>query len=167
MRRPLLVRDRAAVVDMPYRLLLSVVLMALAAATLLPALRSYQATELEGRIRVTVAEVASAARAVLNHPGSSRTVAVDLGGGWGVRLERLTIGAPLGSEVASMAVIAWSHTAGGSGRTAVTSTGGPVPMCGEDGGQLVLADGRALLVLEARAAPDGSSFDSYVEVSLA
>ena len=88
-------------------------------------------------------------------------------GGWGVRLERLTIGAPLGSEAASMAVIAWSHTAGGSGRTAVTSTGGPVPMCGEDGGQLVLADGRALLVLEARAAPDGSSFDSYVEVSLA
>jgi hypothetical protein len=152
---------------MPYKLLLSVVLMALAAATLMPALRSYQATELEGRIRVTVAEVASAARAVLNHPGSSRTVAVDLGGGWGVRLNRLTIGAPLDAPLEDVAVIAWSHTAGGSGRTVVTSTGGPVPMCGEDGGQVVLADGRALLVLEARHAPEGSSVESYVEVSLA
>jgi len=167
LRRPLPRHDRAAVVDMPYRLLLSVVLMALAAATLMPALRSYQASELEGRIRVTVAEIGSAARAVLDHPGSSRMVVVDLGGGWGVRLERLTIGAPLGSGVASMAVIAWSHTAGGSGRTAVTSTGGPVPMCGEDGGQLVLSDGRALLVLEANDAPDDSPVEGFVVVSLA
>ena len=167
MRRPLLVRDRAAVVDMPYRLLLSVVLMALAAATLFPALRSYQASELEGRIRVTVAEVASAARAVMAHPGSSRTVAVDLCGGWGVRLERMTIGAPPGAALEEMAIIEWRHTAGGSGRTVVASTGGPVPMCGEDGGELVLTDGRALLVLEARRAPEGSVVESYVEVSLA
>ncbi len=166
MRHPLLRQEGAAVVDVPYQLVLSVVLMALAAATLMPALRSYQASELEGRIRVTVAEVASAAKAVLHHPGSSRTVSVDLSGGWGVRLERLTIGAPLDAAPDMMAVIAWRHTAGGSGRSLVTSTGGPVPMCGTDHGQFVLVEGRALLVLEARQAPDGLSFDTYVEVTL-
>jgi len=149
---------------MPLRLLLSVVLMALAAAVLLPALSAYQQTEFEGRVRLTVAEISSAARAVLASPGSSRTVAVDLPPSFGMALERLSIGAGLDACPGDMAIIEWRLSKGGEGRTVVQTTGGPVPMSGPDGHPLVLQKGRALLVLEARQGPVGSPVGLYVLV---
>lgn len=164
MRHPRLRRDRGAVVDMPFRLLLSVVLMAMAAAVLLPALSAYQQTEFEARVRLTVAEISSAARAVLASPGSSRTVAVDLPPSLGISLEHLSIGAGLDAGPGEMAIIHWRLSRGGEGRTAVLTTGGPVPMSGPDGQPLVLQKGRALLVLEATQAPAGSPVGLYVMV---
>lgn len=164
MRHPLLRRDRAAVVDMPFRLLLSVVLMAMAAAVLLPALSAYQQTEFEGRVKLTVAEISSAARAVLASPGSSRTVAIDLPPSFGISLERLSIGAGLDAGPVDMAIIHWKLSTGGEGRAVVHTTGGAVPMSGPDDRPLVLQNGRALLVLEARQAPAGSPVELYVLV---
>ena len=164
MRHPRLLRDRAAVVDMPFRLLLSVVLMAMAAAVLLPALSAYQQTEFEARVKLTVAEISSAARAVYSSPGSSRTIAIDLPPSFGISLERLSIGAGLDAGPVDMAIIHWKLSRGGEGRAIVHTTGGPVPMSGLDGQPLVLQRGRALLVLEARQAPAGSLVELYVLV---
>ena len=164
MRHPRLLRDRVAVVDMPFKLLLSVVLMALAAAVLLPALSAYQRTEFEGRVRLTVAEISSAARAVYTSPGSSRTVAIDLPPSFGISLERLSIGACQDDGLGDMAIIQWKLSKGSGGRAAVLATGGPVPMSGPDGQPLVLQRGRALLVLEANQAPAGSPVGLYVLV---
>jgi type II secretory pathway pseudopilin PulG len=149
---------------MPFRLLLSVVLMAMAAAVLLPALSAYQRTEFECRVRLTVAEISSAARAVYSSPGSSRTVALDLPPSFGISLERLSIGAGLDAGPGDMAIIQWKLSKGGEGRAAVHTTGGAVPMSGPDGQPLVLQKGRALLVLEARQAPAGSPVELYVRV---
>jgi len=149
---------------MPFRLLLSVVLMAMAAAVLLPALSAYQRTEFEGRVKLAVAELSSAARAVYASPGSSRTVAVDLPPSYGMSLERLSIGAGLDASPGEMAIIQWRLSKGVEGRSAVRTTGGPVPMSGPDGQPLVLMRGRAMLVLEARQAPDGSPVGLYVLV---
>jgi hypothetical protein len=163
-RHPRLLRDREAVVDMPFTLLLSVVLMAMAAAVLLPALSAYQRTEFECRVKLTVAEISSAARAVIASPGSSRTVAVDLPPSFGISLERLSIGAGLDAGPGDMAIIQWRLSKGGEGRTVVQTTGGPVPMSGPGGQPLLLQKGRALLVLEAREAPAGSPVELYVLV---
>jgi hypothetical protein len=164
LRHPRLRRDREAVVDMPFKLLLSVVLMAMAAAVLLPALSAYQQTEFEGRVKLTVAEISSAARAVFASPGSSRTVAVDLPPSFGISLVRLSIGAGLDASPVDMAIIQWRLSSGGEGRAVVHTTCGAVPMSGQDGQPLVLQKGRALLVLEAGQAPAGSQVGRYVLV---
>jgi hypothetical protein len=150
---------------MPFKLLLSVVLMTMATAVLLPVLHAYQRSELEHRVEMAVGEIDAAARAAYHHPGSSRTVLVDVPPAGAYRLEELTIGGDLGRDGARAAIVSWVHSGGTRGNHVVSSQGGPVPMAGPDGGPLSMSGSRALLVLEAKAAPPGCIYATYVEVS--
>lgn len=156
-------RDDAAI-DVPFKLLVAVVLMAMAAAILLPALQAYQRSEVEQRIELTVAEISSAALAVYRHPGSSRTVTVDVPSAGGYRLEGLTIGGDLGEPPGGAAVITWRHSGGVERSHAVTTTNGQVPLCGPDGRAVEVAGHRTVLVLEAMEATSGPWTGHYVEV---
>ena len=164
LRHPgLRVRD-AAVTDVPFKLLVSVVLMVMAAAVLLPSLQTYQRSEIEHRIELAVAEISSAALAVYRHPGSSRVVEVDVPPCGGYELEGLSIGGDISSSPAGAAVISWRHSGGVERDHAVTTQNGHVPLCGPDGKALDVQGPRAVLVLEARQASLGSWAGHYVEV---
>jgi hypothetical protein len=148
----------------PFKLLISVVLMAMAAAILLPALHAYQMTEIEQRIELTVVEVSAAALAVYRHPGSSRTVVIDVPSAGGCRLESITIGGNLSASPASSALITWRHSGGIEMSQAVMTQNGHVPMCGPDGKALEVVGARAVIVLEARQTEIGPWTGRYVEV---
>ena len=164
MRPSALHRDRYASVDVPYKLLLTVVLMTMATAVLMPTLYAYQQSEVEHRIQVAIAEIDSAARSVFHHPGSSRTVLVDIPSSGSFHLERLTIGGDLAATGPAAALIRWRHSGGAEGNHLVTTRGGPLSMAGPNGGPLDIDGHGCLLVLEARASPPGSQPDTFVEV---
>ena len=111
MRPSALYSDRDAAIDVPYKLLLSVVLLTMATAVLMPTLYAYQQSEVERRIQVAIAEIDSAARSVFHHPGSSRTVLVDIPSSGSFHLERLTIGGDLTAPTSHTTVRAVRHTA--------------------------------------------------------
>jgi hypothetical protein len=153
--------------DLPFKLLVSVMLMMMATAILMPALHAYQQSEVEHRTEIVVSSIDSAARSAFHHPGSSRTVLVDVQPSGGVRLDRLSIGGDLLSAPGQAGIISWEHSSGMSGSHIVASTGGAIPLAGVDGKSLVL-DGRpCLLVLESMRAPEGSWCHRYVEVRVA
>jgi hypothetical protein len=160
-------RDASAAIDVPFRMLLSVVLVAMASAVLYPALQSYQETEMEERVSLVLAELEAAALAVHRHPGSSRTVLVDVPSSGGIRLERMTIGGDLGEGPAGTGTITWELSSGASGHHLVSSNTGPVPLAGPEGEALVVDHGPCLLVLTAGPAPAGSHFRTFVQVDIA
>ncbi len=166
MRPSALLRDRDAAIDVPYKLLLTVVLMTMATAVLLPTLHAYQQNEVEHRIQVAIAEIDSAARSVFHHPGSSRTVLVDIPSSGSFHLERLTIGGDLAAPGSEAAFIRWRHSGGAEGNHLVTTRGGPLSMAGPDGEPLEIEGHQCLLVLEARTSPPGSQPDTFVEVRI-
>lgn len=146
------------------RLLLAVVLVAMAAAIVLPALGSYQRSEVEHRIQVAVAGIDAAARSVYHHPGSSRTVVVDVPPAGRFHLERLVIGGDPATDPAMSAVISWSHSGGTTSRHVVSGDTAPIPLSGPDGRALTVEGPRAVLVLEAKVRTDGPATVRYVEV---
>jgi hypothetical protein len=147
-------------------MLISVVLVSMAIAILYPALQTYQETEMEHRLAIKMAEIEAAATTAQRHPGSSRTVLIDVPSTGGIRLDRMTIGGELTAPPAETGTIRWSLSSGPSGTRLVSSTSGPVPMSGEDGGPVVLEAFPCLIVLETRAAPPGSHYRSFVQVSV-
>ena len=166
MRPSVLQRDGDAAIDVPFKLLLSVVLMTMATAVLMPTLHAYQQREVEHRIQVAIAEIDSAARSVFHHPGSSRTVLVDIPSSGSFHLERLTIGGDLAAPGPGAALIRWRHSGGAEGNHLVTTNGGPLSMAGPNGGHLDIEGQQCLLVLEARASPPGSQSNTFVEVRI-
>jgi len=157
-------RDRNAAIDVPYKLLLSVVLLTMATAVLMPTLYAYQQSEVEHRIQVAIAEIDSAARSVFHHPGSSRTVLVDIPSSGSFHLERLTIGGDLTAPGPEAALIRWRHSGGAEGNHLVTTSRGPLAMAGTNGGPLDIEGHQFLLVLEARTTLQGNQPIAFVEV---
>lgn len=166
MRPPALRRDEGAAIDVPFKLLLSLVVIALAMGVLMPALSAYQTSEVEHRVSVTLAEIEAAALAVHRHPGSSRTVVIDLVASGSVRLERIALGGDLSGSLADMATIRWWHTGGASGEHLVSTSSGPLPMAGPDGGPLTIETFPCMLVLEGCPSPDDCPYPSYVRVTV-
>ncbi len=166
MRPSALKRNRDGAIDVPYKLLLSVVLMAMATAVLMPTLYAYQQSEVEHRIQVAIAAIDSAARSVFHHPGSSRTVLVDIPSSGSFHLERLTIGGDLAAPGPEAAFIRWRHSGGTEGNHLVLTNGGPLAMAGTNGGPLDIEGHQCLLVLEARESPQGSQPITFVEVRI-
>ena len=160
-------RDEVAAVDVPFRMLLSVVLVSMASAVLYPALQAYQEKEMEDRVSLVLAEIDAAALAVHRHPGSSRTVAVDVPSSGGIRLVALTVGGDLDGTPAEVGTIGWQLSSGASGHHLVSSNTGPVPMAGPGGEALVVERMPCLLVLTAASAPTGARYGTFVMVSLA
>ncbi len=165
MRTPRFRRDASAAIDVPFRMLLSVVLVTMAAAVLYPALQSYQESEMEQRVSLTLAEIEAAALSVHRHPGSSRTVLIDVPCSGGIRLERMTVGGDLDGTPTEVGTISWALTNGASGDHLVTSNDGPVPMAGPDGRTLSIEAFPCLIVLETCATPSGAYYNAYVRVS--
>ena len=159
-------RDLAGTIDIPYKLLVSVVIMALAASVLLPVLRAYQESTMEDRVDLVISKIAAAARTAYHHPGSSRTVVVDVPPAGGVRLERLSIGGNLSKDLALTSTIRWELSTGASGTHAITTPGGFVPMTGPDDEAVVVGAGPSVLVLEAKEAPTGWAVDHVVVVTV-
>lgn len=164
MRPPTLRKDRDGATDVPFKLLLSVVLMTMAIAVLMPALHAYQQSEVEHRIHLTVAEIDAAARAAFHHPGSSRTVQVYVPSSGSYRLESLIIGGDLTADGPLAAGISWRHSGGMKGTHVVSTHSGPLNLAGPDGGPVSLDGARYLLVLEAKTAPPGCQATTFVEV---
>jgi len=166
LRPPALRRDTSAAIDVPFKMLISVVLVSMATMILYPVLQSYQETEMENRLTVSMAEIENAVLSVHRHPGSSRTVLIDVPSSGGIRLDRVSIGGDLTAPPAEVGTIGWRLTTGSDGTVLVSSTTGPVPMADADGKGLVIEAFPCLIVLEARAAPPGSHYKVYVQVSL-
>jgi hypothetical protein len=166
LRPPILHRDTRAAIDVPFKLLLSVVLIAMATAILFPALQAYQQSEMENRIAITVAEIEAVALSVHRHPGSSRTVLVDIPPSGGIRLERLTLGGDLASAIALVGTISWDLSNGVSGRVLVSTSSGPLPMAGTDGVALVVDGFPCLLVMKCDPSPPGAVYPTFVRVSV-
>jgi hypothetical protein len=145
-------------------MLISVVIVTMATAILYPVLQSYQESEMEHRLAITLAEIETAAISAQRHRGSSSTVIIDLPSSGGIRLERLTIGGDLKAPPAEVGTIGWSLSSGPTGAQLVSTTIGPVPMAGEDGEQVVLDRFPCLIVLESKTAPPGSHYHDYVQV---
>ena len=167
MRSPSLRRDTRAAIDVPFKMLISVVLVTMATAILYPALQAYQETEMEHRVSLTLAEIEVATLSVHRHPGSSRTVLVDVPSSGGIRLERLTVGGDLDGPPAGVSVIGWELSTGASGNHVVSSNTGPVAMAGPEGDGLVIESFPCLIVLEAATSPTGSVYRSHVQVRVA
>jgi hypothetical protein len=166
-RSPVFRRDEGAAIDVPFRLLLSVVLISMATAILYPTLQSYQEAEMENRVSLTLAEIEAAAVSVHRHPGSSRTVLIDVPSSGGIRLESLSIGGDLEGTPVEVGTIGWSLSNGVSGNHLVTSSSNVVPMAGPEGGGLHIDSFPCLMVLEAKAGPPGSHFGAFVQVTCA
>lgn len=150
-------------IDVPYRLLLSVVLIAMGTAILYPALEAYSQSEMEHRLAIAVEEIGTAAVSVHRHPGSSRTVHIDVPPSGVIRLERLTIGGDLASTPANASIITWALSNGIHGRDLVCSSSGPLPLAGPDGGPMEIETFPCLIVMERRPSPPGSLFPTFVE----
>ena len=104
--RPLrILPDDDGAIDVPYRLLLSVVLIAMATAVLYPALQAYSRSEMEHRLTIASREICSAAESVHRNPGSSRTVHIDVPSSGIIRLTRLTIGGDQTSSLANPSIL--------------------------------------------------------------
>jgi len=153
--------------DIPFKLLLSLVVIAMALGVLMPALSAYQTSEVEHRVSVALAEIEAAALAVHRHPGSSRTVVIDLVASGSVRLERMELGGDLSGSLADMATIRWWHTGGASGEHLVSASSGPLPMAGPDGEALRIGYFPCMLVLESLPSPAGCPLPSHVRVTVA
>ena len=166
MRPPTIRRDPRAAIDVPLRMLLSVVLVSMASAVLYPVLQTYQETEMEERVTLVLAEIEAAALAVHRHPGSSRTVLVDIASSGGISLERLTIGGDLDEAPAVTATITWELSSGAKGHRLVSSNTGPVPLAGPEGEALVVVCEPCLLVLTATPAPAGACYRTFVQVDV-
>ncbi len=152
---------------MPFKMLLSVVLVTMATAILYPALQAYQETEMEHRVGLTMAEIEASVLAVHRHPGSSRTVLVDVPSSGGIRLEGLTIGGDLDGPLSEVGTIGWELSSGASGTHLVASSTGPVPMAGPGGGAVGVDAFPCLLVFEASPCPPGSAYRGFVQVTVA
>ena len=164
MRLPPLRRDADAAIDVPFKMLISLVVMAMAVVALLPALQAYQSGEVEHRTEVAVAGIAAAARSVFHHPGSSRTVVLDITPAGSVRIVSMSIGGDLTGPPGEACVISWRLSDGTRGNHAITTNGGQVPLAGPDGQAITIEGHRAILALETREAPPGAWYDHYVEV---
>jgi hypothetical protein len=160
-------RDDAGAIDVPYKLLVSIVVMAMAASVLLPVLKAYHEGTMEDRVELLVSRIGAAARAVYHHPGSSRTVVVDVPSSGGVRLERLSIGGDPSTDPALTSAIHWELSTGTERTHVVTTQGGFVPMTGQEGQAVLVGAGPRLLVLEAQENPPGMAFDHIVVVTVA
>ena len=167
MRTPAFRSDARAAIDVPFKMLLSVILVSMATAILYPALEAYQETEMELRVSLTISEIEAAALSVSRHPGSSRTVLVDVPSSGGIRLERLTVGGDLTGPPADLGTIGWELSSGTSGIHLVSSNTGPVPMAGPEGAVLEILAFPCLIVLEARASPQGAHCPTHVHVRTA
>jgi hypothetical protein len=146
-------------------MLLSVVLVTMATAILYPALQSYQETEMEHRVSLTLAELETAVLSVHRHPGSSRTVLIDVPSAGGIRLDSMTIGGDLTGSPAKVGTISWELSSGDEGHHLVVSSTGPVPMARPDGMGLVMGSFPCLIVLEAMASPAGALYPTFVQVT--
>ncbi len=160
-------RDPDAAIDVPYKMLISVVLVSMTTAILYPVLQTYQETEMERRLALTMAEIESAVVSVHRHPGSSRTLLVDVPSSGGIRLDSINIGGDLKAPAAEVGTIEWRLSTGSKGIELISSTTGPVPMAGIDGKGLVIERFPCLIVLEARVPPSGGYYKTVVQVSVA
>ena len=167
MRPPALRRNTGAAIDVPFKMLISVVLVSMAIMILYPALQSYQETEMESRLNISMAEIEAAVVSVHRHPGSSRTVLIDVPSSGGIRLDRLSIGGDLTAPPSEVGTIGWELTTGSHGTVLVSSSTGPIPMADPDGEGLVIEAFPCLIVLEAKISPPGSHYMAFVQVSLA
>ncbi len=167
MRHPYLRGDTRGALDVPFRMLLSVVLVTMATAILFPALQAYQETEMEHRVGLVLAEIEASALAVIRHPGSSRTVLVDVPSSGGIRLEGVIIGGDLHGPSSEVGTIGWKLSSGASGRHLVAASTGPVPMAGPDEGAVRVDAFPCLLVLKASACSQGCAYRSFVLVTVA
>ncbi len=156
--------DTDGVIDVPFKMVISLVVMAMAVVALLPALQAYQSSEVEHRTEVAVAGIATTARSVFHHPGSSRTFVLDIPPAGSVRLVSMSIGGDLHGHPGEACVISWKLSDGTRGNHAITTNGGQVPLAGPDGQALTIEGHRAILVLETREAPPGTWCNNYVEV---
>ena len=160
-------RDPDAAIDVPYKMLISVVLVSMATAILYPVLQTYQETEMERRLALTMAKIESAVVSVHRHAGSSRTLLVDVPSSGGIRLDSIYIGGDLKAPAAEVGTIEWRLSTGSKGIELISSTTGPVPMAGLDGKGLVIERFPCLIVLEARVPPSGGYYRTFVQVSVA
>lgn len=165
MRTPAFRRDATAAIDVPFKMLLSVVLVTMATAILYPALQTYQETEMEHRVSLTLAELETAALSVHRHPGSSRTVLIDVPSTGGIWLDSMTIGGHLAGSPADVGTIVWELSTGDEGHHLIVSSTGPVPMAGADGKGLVMESFPCLIVLKAMVSPEGAHYPTFVLVS--
>ncbi len=166
MKRPVLRDDRSAVIDVPMKMLISVVLVSMATIVLYPALQSYQETEMENRVSLSMAEIEAAVLAVQRHVGSSRTVVLDVPSSGGIRLDRLTIGGDLTASPSEVGTVSWRLSTGAKGAILVSSATGPVPMASSEGSQLVIEAFPCIIVLETRASPHGSHYGTFVQAAV-
>jgi hypothetical protein len=146
-------------------MLISLVIITMATAILYPALQGYQETEMEHRVAVKMAEIESAAISVHRHPGSSRTVIIDVPSSGGIRLDSMIIGGDLTAPLAEVGTIRWHLSSGPEGTELVGSPSAPVPMADDKGEEVVLDRFPSIIVLEARTAPSGSLYGAYVQVT--
>lgn len=152
--------------DVPFKLLMSVVIVTMATAILFPTLQAYQRSEVEHRLSLTLADIEAAVISVYHHPGSSRTVVIDVEPSGGIRLETLTIGGELTAAPVDASTINWRLSSGASGNHLVSTASGPVPMASTEHEELALDRFPCLIVLEAMKAPPGSHYRSFVQVSM-
>jgi hypothetical protein len=164
LRTPFLRRDNGAAIEVPFKVLISLVVMTMAIVVLLPALQAYQSSEVERRTEVAAAGIASAARSVYLHPGSSRSYVLDVPPAGSVHLVSMSIGGNLDVTPGESCVISWRLSDGTRGSHAITTNGGQVPLAGVDGHAVTIEGPRAILALEAREAPPRAWCDRYVEV---
>ncbi|UCC93762.1 MAG: hypothetical protein JSW25_03600 [Thermoplasmata archaeon] len=166
MRPPRFRNDTGAAMDVPFKMLVSVVLVSMAVATLYPVLQSYHETQMEHRVSLAVTEIEAAVTSAHRHPGSSRTVLIDVPSTGGIRLESLTIGSELTAPAVEAGAITWRLSSGPGSRELVTTSGGPVPMAGPGGEQVVIDRFPCLLVVEAMTAPPGVQHRDFVQVTV-
>lgn len=166
MRKLALRDDRAAVIDVPMKMLVSVVIVSMATMVLYPALQSYQESEMENRLGLSMAELEAAVLAVHRHPGSSRTVLVDVPSSGGIRLDSLTIGGDLTDPPSQVGTLRWSLSTGAHGTHLVSTAAGPVPMADADGSALVIDSFPCLVALEAMTSPPGSHYGTFVQATV-
>jgi len=167
LRPPALRRQTGAAIDVPFKLLISVVIVTMATAILFPALQAYQRSEVEHRLALTLAEIEAAAISVHHHPGSSRSVVIDVPSSGGFRLESMSIGGDLRAPPAEVSTIGWRLSSGTTGTQLVITTTGPLPMASTEHEELVIDRFPCLIILEAKVAPPGGHYSAFVQVSVA
>ena len=166
MRPHTLHRNMDAAMDVPFKMLISVIIVSMATMVLYPALQSYQETEMESRLSISMTEIEAAAISVHRHPGSSRTVLIDVPSSGGIRLDSLSIGGDLTAPPSEVGTMRWELSSGSRGTVLVSSSTGPIPMADADGNGLVIEAFPCLIVLEAKMSPPGSHYKVFVQVSL-
>ncbi len=159
-------RQTGAAIDVPFKLLISVVIVTMATAILFPALQAYQRSEMEHRLALTLAEIEAAVISVHHHPGSSRTVVIDVPSSGVITLESMSIGGGLTAPPAEVSTIGWRLSSGTTGVQLVSTTSGPIPMASTEYGELVIDRFPCLIILEAKVAPPGGHYSTFVQVAV-